>query len=83
MAQRLSAAGHRVTMIVGANELSDVTAGKTGRIEEVHCDGIRVLCVNEPYANRMGFIQHVRARPRNSFSNSTPISSSPLRHHLP
>jgi glycosyltransferase involved in cell wall biosynthesis len=63
MARRLIGAGHRVTMICGAYELSNAdTADSTaGAVSESEVDGIRVLRVNEPYANRMGFMRRVKA----------------------
>ncbi len=62
MSRRLIAAGHRVTMICGVNP---VTAGSfqklSGRVTETEIDGIRVLCVAEPYANKMGFYRRLLA----------------------
>jgi len=54
MSQRLIAAGHRVTMISGMGANSPFDADQGGaRVEELDVDGIRALCVREPYANRM------------------------------
>lgn len=63
MSRRLIGAGHRVTMICGAYELSDTggAGSATGAVSESEVDGIRVLRVNEPYANRMGFARRVMA----------------------
>lgn len=61
MAQRLIAAGHRVTMICGMYDLSDVTVAPGQRVGEKQVDGIRVLCVAEPYANKMSFARRVLA----------------------
>ena len=63
MARRLIGAGHRVTMICGAHELSDAggAGSATGAVCESEVDGIRVLRLNEPYANRMGFARRVLA----------------------
>lgn len=63
MARRLIDAGHRVTMICGAYELSNAGSADstTGAVSESEVDGIRVLRVNEPYTNRMGFMRRVKA----------------------
>ncbi len=61
MSQRLLHAGHRVTMICGAYEASDQSAESSERVTECEIDGIRVLRVAEPYANRMGFARRVLA----------------------
>jgi glycosyltransferase involved in cell wall biosynthesis len=61
MSRRLLAAGHRVTMICGASERARHPTRGGGRVTEFDADGIRVLCVNEPYANRMGFVRRVLA----------------------
>ncbi len=63
MSRRLIAAGHRVTMICGAFELGDTGSSSTNveRVTESNVDGIRVLRVNEPYANKMGFARRVMA----------------------
>ena len=69
MGQRLIAAGHRVTMICGA---SDVTSGSFGelreRVNEQEVDGIRVLVIAEPYANKMSFARRALAFAR--FANT-------------
>lgn len=62
MSRRLLAAGHRVTMVCGAFELGGGgEISNTERVSESEIDGIRVLRVNEPYANRMGFYQRIQA----------------------
>ncbi len=61
MSRRLLAAGHRVTMICGAYEASDMGRPAGASVEEYEVDGIRVLRVAEPYANRMGFLARARA----------------------
>lgn len=62
MSRRLIAAGHRVTMVCGAFELGGGGAfSTTEKVNESEIDGIRVLRVNEPYANRMGFYQRIQA----------------------
>ena len=61
MAQRLIAAGHRVTMICGSYDASDVGKGARERVSETDVDGIRVLCISEPYSNKMSFFRRVLA----------------------
>lgn len=61
MAQRLIAAGHRVTMVCGINENTAGALRPTGRVSRREIDGIEVICVAEPYANRMGFARRVLA----------------------
>ena len=61
MSQRLLRAGHRVTMICGVYEAGDQCAESSERVTECEIDGIRVLRVAEPYANRMGFSRRVLA----------------------
>lgn len=55
MAQRLLAAGHRVTMICGINDHTAHVFGDGERIREMDIDGIRVVCIAEPYSNAMSF----------------------------
>jgi glycosyltransferase involved in cell wall biosynthesis len=54
MSRRLIAAGHRVTMICGVSDNSPEILQSDQRVNELEVDGIRVLCVGEPYSNRMG-----------------------------
>lgn len=61
MSQRLLRAGHRVSMICGAYEAGDQRADSRRRVTQCEIDGIRVLRVAEPYANRMGFARRVLA----------------------
>src|SRR5580765_6239720 len=61
MSQRLIAAGHRVTMICGVSDHSPAALRQSERVSEVPLDGIRVICVAEPYSNRMGFARRVLA----------------------
>lgn len=61
MAQRLMQRGHQVTMICGALELSDFTRDLKERVTRLDVDGIDVRCVNQPYANKMGFYQRMWA----------------------
>lgn len=61
MSRRLLEAGHRVTMICGAYDVGDFDVDAGRRVTEQEIDGIRVLRVAEPYANRMGFTRRIRA----------------------
>ncbi len=61
MARRLLETGHRVTMICGASEVSDMNAADSERVSTLDVDGITVKRINEPYANRMGFVARLRA----------------------
>ncbi len=54
MSRRLISAGHRVTMICGEYAPARHRFTSSGRVAELEVEGIRVLCVREPYANRMG-----------------------------
>jgi len=62
MGLRLLAAGHQVTMVCGRGEKGP-WANETfdGPVKEVDCEGIRVFCVNEFYANKMSFSRRWRA----------------------
>ncbi len=53
MAQRLLRAGHRVTMICGKYDIGDSSIEASQRITDSEVDGIRVIRVAEPYANKM------------------------------
>jgi len=61
MSRRLLDAGHRVTMICGAYEPGGLNVGAGQGVIENDIDGIRVLCVTEPYGNRMGFVRRVQS----------------------
>jgi glycosyltransferase involved in cell wall biosynthesis len=61
MSRRLIAAGHRVTMICGEYALAGHQFTSDQHVAEFVVDGIRVLCVREPYANRMGAARRVLA----------------------
>ncbi len=61
MAQRLIAAGHQVTMVCGINDATSEIFNVRDRVSDLEIDGIRVKCIAEAYANRMGFYQRVRA----------------------
>lgn len=61
MSRKLIERGHRVTMISGATDVSDMSADLSEPVAELDVDGIRVLRIAEPYANQMNFVQRVRA----------------------
>jgi len=61
MSQRLLQAGHQVTMISGAYDVSDLSADLNDRIAEFNVDGIRVIRIAEPYGNKMSFLRRVLA----------------------
>ena len=62
MSRRLIAAGHRVTMVCGVFELGGgEPISNNEKITESQIDGIRVLRVNELYANRMSFSRRILA----------------------
>lgn len=61
MSRRLLQAGHRVTMICGAYDVSDMGRGPPHDVREVEIDGIHVVRLNVPYSNRMGFLERIRA----------------------
>jgi glycosyltransferase involved in cell wall biosynthesis len=61
MSQRLIHAGHRVTMICGQYGHGGLMIDPAQRVNELDVDGIRVLCVAEPYANQMTFARRIVA----------------------
>ena len=61
MSRRLLEAGHRVSMICGATDVSDIGAGATEHVSALDIDGIAIKRVNAPYTNRMGFVARLRA----------------------
>ena len=61
MSRQLIEAGHRVTMICGAYESSDLASSCGERVSEHEVDGIRVLRIAEPYANVMSFARRLLA----------------------
>jgi glycosyltransferase involved in cell wall biosynthesis len=61
MSKRLIRAGHRVTMVCGEYQAGDPASTSRERVNEMDVDGIRVLRVAEPYANRMSFVRRVLA----------------------
>ena len=89
MSRCLIEAGHRVSMICGSSEAAGTIGQHAERITRSEIDGIHVHCVNEPYTNKMGFYQRVRAflnfastarkvvesvRPDLVFATSTPLT---------
>lgn len=62
MARHLIERGHRVTMICGAGDVSDMGQEATPeRVSTLDVDGITVKRINQPYSNRMGFVARLRA----------------------
>lgn len=61
MSRRLIAAGHRVTMICGESDNSPSVLRGGREARDLEIDGIRVLCVPEPYSNRMGMLRRALA----------------------
>lgn len=61
MSRRLIAAGHRVTMVCGVSDNSPAILRGNRRVNELEVDGIRVLCVTEPYSNKMGPLRRIMA----------------------
>lgn len=61
MAQRLLSAGHNVTMISGAGNWKLRAEEITEPVTTLDVDGIRVLRVNQPYSNRMGYLERIQA----------------------
>ncbi|MGE3182638.1 MAG: glycosyltransferase family 4 protein [Phycisphaerae bacterium] len=61
MAQRLLAAGHKVTMICGVNDATHGVLKTENRVNEQEIDGIRVMCIAEPYENKMSFYRRLMA----------------------
>ncbi len=62
MARHLIERGHRVTMICGAGDVSDMGQTATPeRVSTLDVDGITVKRINQPYSNRMGFVARLRA----------------------
>lgn len=59
MAQRLMRAGHRVTLICGANDGNALDNDLTQPVSKLDVNGLTVFCINTFYSNRMGFIQRV------------------------
>ena len=61
MGQRLMRAGHRVSLICGANDATALLSDLSQRVNKVDVDGLPVICINEYYSNRMSFMQRVAA----------------------
>lgn len=61
MSQSLLRAGHRVTMICGTYDVGDLRTEANQRVTAHDVDGIRVMCVAEPYASRMSFTRRLLA----------------------
>ncbi len=61
MSQRLLAAGHHVTMICAASENAPPSFRRDERVSRFEVDGIRVICIAEPYSNTMGFARRALA----------------------
>jgi glycosyltransferase involved in cell wall biosynthesis len=61
MSQRLLQAGHQVTMICGAYDVSDLSANLSSNITEFDVDGIQVIRVPLLYGNRMDFLHRILA----------------------
>lgn len=61
MAQRLLANGHQVTMICGVNDATQAVLKTNDRVTEQEIDGIRVMCISEPYENKMSFYRRLMA----------------------
>ncbi len=61
MSQRLIRAGHRVTMVCGVYAPGGLEVRSAESISEQDVDGIRVICIAEPYSNQMGFARRILA----------------------
>ena len=61
MSQRLIDAGHQVTMITGVYDVSDLRVELKKPVNEYEVDGINVMCIAEPYGNKMSFARRVLA----------------------
>ena len=61
MSRRLIQNGHRVTMICGATDTSDMSEAGNEQVATLEIDGITVKRINTPYSNKMGFVQRLRA----------------------
>lgn len=57
----LIAAGHKVSMICGVAEQAANVLKANERVTRMQIDGIDVHCINEPYANKMGFWRRIQA----------------------
>lgn len=61
MGRALLAAGHKVTIVCGVNPATEACFEKRGHVTEQEIDGLRVICIAEPYANQMAFARRVLA----------------------
>ena len=61
MSRRLLQAGHRVTMICGAYDTSDLGKASDEKVAILEIDGITIKRVNTPYSNKMSFFQRLKA----------------------
>jgi glycosyltransferase involved in cell wall biosynthesis len=61
MSRRLIAGGHRVTMVCGVYDVGGLKSEANERVTQTELDGIPVICINEPYSNRMGFLRRLQA----------------------
>ncbi len=59
MSRCLIEAGHSVSMICGVSPATEHVLEHSQRVNEFEIDGIRVFCIAEPYANRMGFFRRL------------------------
>lgn len=90
MGQRLMRAGHRVSLVCGANDNDALTGGSTERLVKLEVDGLPLFCINEPYSNKMSFARRVLAfgrfarratsvvsdlKPDLVFASSTPLTA--------
>ncbi|MFQ5462927.1 MAG: glycosyltransferase family 4 protein [Phycisphaerae bacterium] len=63
-ARRWVAAGHRVTMLTSTAQLTDADlqdCGRRGLVLRFDLDGIKVIALNVPYTQTMGFVRRVAA----------------------
>jgi glycosyltransferase involved in cell wall biosynthesis len=61
MSRRLIQNGHRVTMICGAYDTSDMSATGNEKVATLQIDGITVKRINTRYSNKMSFFQRLMA----------------------
>ncbi len=61
MSRKLIEAGHSVSMICGVNSATEHVLEHSERVNEFEVDGIRVHCIAERYANKMGFFRRLWA----------------------
>jgi len=61
MGTRLIERGHRVSMICGESDVTDMSGDGSTAVRELEIEGIQVKCIPERYENRMNFYQRVLA----------------------